>query len=95
MAPIKKTKCELKEDSRKVKDNGIHGRSKEHNFKINEFKQVQKKVNEASKALVKVEYREDHIKVKPNSGNFKVISDQVKKIKVGDVLKFQGGANTT
>ena len=90
-----KPKCEVKEETRKVKDNGVQGRSKEHNFKINEFKQVQKKVNDASKALVKVEYREDHIKIKPNSGNFKVISDQVKKMKVGDMITFQGGATAT
>ena len=49
---------------------------------------MQKKVNDASKTLVRVEHKEDHIKIKPNSGWFKVISDKVKKMKVGDKIEL-------
>ena len=63
-------------------------RSKEHNIQINQIKQVQKKVNDASKSLVRIEYKDDHIKIKPNSGCFMVISDKVKEMKVGDIIKM-------
>ena len=86
MAPVKKIKCEEKGDVKKVQDNTIIGRSKEHSFKLNQVKQVQKKIQDASKTLIRVEYKDDHIKIKPNSGNFKVLSTTVKKLKVGDKI---------
>ena len=91
MAPIMKLKCEGNLKERKVKEKTVHGRSKEHNLKINQTKQVQKKVNDASKSLVRV----DHIKIKPNSGCFKVISDKVKKMKVGDQIEVGNESTAT
>ena len=78
MGPVKKIKCEENVKVGKVKEKSTYARSKEHNFQINQVKQVQKKVNHASKSLVRVEHKEDHIKVKPNSGCFKVLSERVK-----------------
>ena len=91
MAPIKKIKCDRKEGIIKVREKGVNGRSKEHDFQINQIKQVQKKVGDSSKALIRVENKEDHIKIKPNSGNFKVISEEVRKMKVGDEIRFENG----
>ena len=91
MAPVKKMKCDRKENIIKVREKGVNGRSKEHDFKINQIKQVQKKVGDASNALIRVEYKEDHIKIKPNRGNFKVISEEVKKMKCGDEIRFEIG----
>ena len=70
---MKKMKCEAKEEGmRKVKDK-MYGRSTEHNTVINSIKQVKKnRVNDASKDLIKVELNDDEIKIKANSGNFKV-----------------------
>ena len=87
MAPIKKIKCQGKQEGRKVQDKVIIGRNKVHDFKLNQIKHVQKKVEDASKALVRVEYKDNHIKIKPNSGNFRVLSTAVKKMKIGDEIK--------
>ena len=85
MAPIQ-GKCEAKENIRKVTSKHTT-RIKEHNIQINRTKQIQKKVDDASKALIQVEFKEDNVKIKPNSGNFKVISDEVIKLSVGDEVK--------
>ena len=39
---------------------------------------------------LEVEFKINNIKVKPNSGNFKVISDEVLKLNVGDEIKAEG-----
>ena len=57
MDPIKKVKWE--EDMKKVKENTPSERSKAHNFQLYEMKAVQTKVKEASKSLVRVEFKED------------------------------------
>ena len=91
MAPITKIKCESREEMRKVKPK-LTGRSKEHDIKINRIKQVQKKVDDASKALIMVEFKDDNIKIKPNSGNFKAISDELMKLSIGNEIKNEGTA---
>ena len=69
-------------------------RIKEHNLQINRTKQVQKKVDDASKALIQVGFKTDNVKVKPKSGNFKVISDEMLKLNVGDKIKSKGNVAT-
>ena len=48
--------------------------------------QVQRKVLHASKALIKVGKNDEEIKIFPNSGNFKVLAEEVIKLKVGDEI---------
>ena len=86
MAPIQHSKCETREDMRKVNVK-MTSRKKEHDIKINRLKQVQKKVDDASKALIRVEYKNDDIKIMTNSGNFKMISEEVMKLDMGDEMK--------
>ena len=62
MAPIQ-GKCEAKENIRKVTSKHTT-RIKEHNIRINRTKQIQKKVDDASKALIQVEFKEDNVKIK-------------------------------
>ena len=50
------------------------GRATTQNFTLNVVKQEQRKINDADKALMKVENNEEDIKIRPNSGCFKVIS---------------------
>ena len=95
MAPIKRIKCEGSTEVKKVKDTTHSGRSKAHNFQINQVKAVQKKVNEASKSLVRVEFKEDHMKIKPNSGSFQKVVEKVKKLKIGDTIKLNDGETAT
>ena len=61
-------------------------RSKSHDFSLNIGEQVQRKVLDADKALLKVETNQDEIKIKPNSGNFKCLSEEVNKLKIGDEI---------
>ena len=90
-----KVKCEGNSVIKKVKEKSLSGRSKAHNFQLNEMKAVQKKVNAASKSLVRVEFKDDHIKVKPNSGVFQKTSEKVKGMKVGDKVQIDDKAIAT
>ena len=66
-------------------------RTQSHDFQLNVEKEVQKKVNLATKALLKVECGEEEIKIKPNSGNFKVLSQEVINIRVwGEIKTIEG-----
>ena len=64
-------------------------RSKVHNCTLNVEEQVKRKIHHAASALLKVEINDDDIKIRPNSGNFKVHSEEMLKLKVGDKLKIQ------
>ena len=66
-------------------------RTQAHAFKLNVEQQVQRKVQHASKALLKVECKDEEIKIKPNSGIFKVISEALTNIKVGEEIKTYEG----
>ena len=66
-------------------------RTAAHNFKLNVEEQVQRKIEHATKAILKVEINKEDIKIKPNSGNFKVISEEIKKFKIGDEIKSKDG----
>ena len=66
-------------------------RSQTHDFKLNIEQQVGRKIEHASKALMKVELNEEEIKIKPNSGNFKMLSEEVLKLKVGEKIKNNVG----
>ena len=61
-------------------------RTKIHDFNLDVQKQVQRKIEHANNAVLKVEINNEEIKLKPNSGNFKVLSEEVLKLKVGDVI---------
>ena len=67
-------------------------RTKAHDFKLNIEEQVERKVMHALKAVLKVETNDKDIKIRPNSGNFKVLSDEIKKLKVGDEIKYKEGS---
>ena len=68
-------------------------RTQSHGFKLNVEEQVQRKVQHANKAVMKVECNTEEIKIKPNSGNFKVLSEEIIKLKVGEEIKtFEGVA---
>ena len=64
-------------------------RTQAHDFKLNVEEQVQRKVGHAAKVILKVELNEEEIKIRPNSGNFKVISEEIRKLKVGDEIKYK------
>ena len=66
-------------------------RTQGHDFKLNVEQQVQRKVQHAAKALMKVESNDETVKIKPNSGNFKVLSQEFVNIKVGDEIKSPEG----
>ena len=63
--------------SRKNKTNGLS---------LNVEKQVERKIEEA---LIKVENNEEEIKIRPNSGKFKVISEDVLGLTVGQEFKTE------
>ena len=67
-------------------------RTKAHDFKLNVEEQVQRKVMHSLKAVLKVETNDEDIKIRPNSGNFKVLSEEIKKLKVGDEIKYKEGS---
>ena len=91
MGPHQNAKCD---PMRKVNVK-MTSRKKEHDIKINRLKQVQKKVDDASKALIRVEYKNDDIQIKTNSGNFKIISEEVMKLNMGDIMKTGGDTIAT
>ena len=62
-------------------------RTKNHAFTLNVEEQVKRKINDADKVLLKIEKNEDDIKIHPNSGNFKVISEEVLNLQVGQEFK--------
>ena len=61
-------------------------RNKVHNFTLNVEEQVKRKVQHAGSVMLKVERSDDVIKIRPNSGNFKVLSEEMQKIKVGEKI---------
>ena len=63
-------------------------RSKAHDFPLNVKEQVERKILHAGRIPIKVEMNEEEIKIKPNSGSFKAIYEEVLKLNVGD--KIQG-----
>ena len=62
-------------------------RIKVHDFTLNQEEQVQRKIDHASKAMLKVEINNEEIKIKPNSGVFKVLAEEIVKLKVGDEIR--------
>ena len=68
-----------------VKDEEI--RSKSHEFKLNVEKQINRNIEDAHKEVLKVKNNEEEIKIRPNSGNIKVIAEEVLKLKVGHEFK--------
>ena len=62
-------------------------RTKAHDFNLDKERQIQRKIVDADKALLKVENNEDDIKIRPNSGTFKVISEEVLKLEVGQEIR--------
>ena len=62
-------------------------RSKVHNFTLNMEEQVKRKIQHAGSALLNVEINDDDIKIRTNSGNFKVLSEEMLKLKVGDKIE--------
>ena len=63
-------------------------RTHAHDFKLNIEEQVQRKIEHSVKVILKVELNEEEIKIRPNSGNLKVLSEEIMKLKVGDVIKY-------
>ena len=62
-------------------------RIKSHDFSLNVKEQVDRKVHHAGKVPMKFKVNEEEIKIKPNSGCFKAIYEEVLNLKVGDKIK--------
>ena len=69
-------------------------RSKTNDFILNVQEQIQRKVQHAAKALLKIENNPEEIKIIPNSGNFKVLAEEVIKLKVGEEIKTKEAVAT-
>ena len=90
MAPVTKVKCESETSQSELKgvqNPLIKGRSKQHDITLDIAKQVQNKVDASEKALIMTEVNTEEIKIITNSGNFKVISEEVMKLNNGNEIK--------
>ena len=92
MAPLSKIKCDgenSKSHLKGVQNPSIKGRSKQHEITLNVEKQVMKKVEDLEKALIMTEVNSEEIKIITNSGNFKVLSEELKKLQPGEDIKCE------